>query len=86
MHAAMSGEGSVVMNAPISDHKVHSTFGKGSITPGPDELLSKLIDAAKREPMRCWGEKTKVMLFGDLSDRISITLNGAQAENVDSFK
>ena len=53
MHAAMSGEGSVVMNAPISDHEVHSTFGKGSITPGPDELLSKLIDAAKREPMRC---------------------------------
>ena len=46
----------------------------------------QLSEWAKREGMELNTEKTKVMLFGDLSDRISITLNGIQIENVDSFK
>ena len=46
----------------------------------------KLSEWAKTEGMDLNTEKTKVMIFGDRSDCISITLNGTQIESVDSFK
>jgi len=49
--SARSGSGNNLMNAPISDYEVKSTFGTGSDTPGPDEISAKLIDRANRDEM-----------------------------------
>ena len=50
MHAKAGG-GSRLMNTGISDHEIRSTFGKGSNTPGPDGISSKLVDEADRNSM-----------------------------------
>ena len=40
-----------IINAPISDQEVTSTFGTGSPTPGPDKKSFTLIDKADRNTM-----------------------------------
>ena len=40
-----------IMNAPITDQEVASTFGTGSPTPGPDNVSSTVIDKADRITM-----------------------------------
>ena len=48
---AVSYSSDDMMNAPISDQEVASTFGTGSPTPGPDRISSTLIDKADRNTM-----------------------------------
>jgi len=48
---AVSYSSDDMMNAPISDQEVASTFGNGSPTPGPDRISSTLIDKADRNTM-----------------------------------
>ena len=51
VQATKQGKGKVCMNDDISDAEVKFTFGKGSDTPGPDDISSKLIDTADRSLM-----------------------------------
>jgi len=62
---AREGNGSCITNSDFTDSEVRSTFGKGSITPGPDGISTKLVDNADREVMhnclkvlwnRAWSE------------------------------
>ena len=50
-NTARSYSSNDIMNAPITDNEVESTFSTGSHTPGPDKISSTLIDKADRPNM-----------------------------------
>ena len=57
-----------------------------SITTNLQHATDSLLQWAKREGMVLNSAKTKVMIFGDSTDPVTITLDGSAIENVSSYK